>query len=80
MNADRFDADLLINNSAELKEKIMEYKESDESSKREMRYVMEVCQEMYDEGYGFVSDKIKNEKFDSFFIEDGKIRPKLKYN
>ena len=56
--------------------KIMEYKESDESSKREMRYVMEVCQEMYDAGYGFVSDKIKNEKFDSFFIEDGKIRPK----
>lgn len=80
MNADRFDADLLINNSAELKEKIMEYKESDESSKRDMRYVMEVCQEMYDAGYGFAYDKIKNEKFESFFIEDGKIRPKLKYN
>ena len=78
MNADRFDADLLINNSNELKEKIMEYKESDESSKRDMRYVMEACQEMYDAGYRFVSDKIKNEKFDSFFIEDGKIRPKLK--
>jgi len=78
MNADRFDADLLINNSAELKEMIMEYKESDETSKRDMRYVMEVCQEMYDTGYRFVSEKIKNEKFESFFIEDGKIRPKLK--
>ena len=43
-------------------------------------YMMETCQEMYDAGYKFVSDTIKNDRFDSFFIEDGKLRPKLKYN
>jgi len=80
MHADKFDADLFINNSSELKEKIIEYKESDESSKREMRYIMETCQEMYDAGFKFVSDTIKNDSFESFFVEDGKLRPKLKYN
>ena len=80
MHADEFDADLLINNSSKLSEKIIEYKESDESSKREMRYVMEVCQEMYDAGFKFVSNAIKNDSFESFFIEDDKLRPKLKYN
>ena len=37
MNADIFDADLLINNSAELRQRIREYKESDEVSKRMLR-------------------------------------------
>ena len=80
MHAEEFDADLLINNSFELKNKISEFKESEESSNKQLAYVMETCQEMYEAGFKFVSDTIKNESFDSFFIEDGKLRPKLKYN
>jgi len=80
LHADEFDADLLINNSFELKNKISEFKRSEESSKRELTYVMETCQEMYDAGFSFISDTIKNDSFESFFIEDGKLRPKLKYN
>ena len=74
------DADLLINDSNELKKRIGEFKESEESSKRELAYVMETCQEMYDAGFKFVSDTIQNDSFESFFVEDGKLRPKLKYN
>ena len=80
MYAEEFDADLLINNSAELKRKIVEFKESHETSKRELTYVMETCQEMYDAGFSFISDTIKNDSFESFLIENGKLRPKLKYN
>lgn len=80
LHADEFDADLLINNSFELSNKIKEFKESAEPSKRDLKYVMETCQEMYDAGFNFVSDRIKNDSFESFFIEDGKLRPKLKYN
>lgn len=42
--------------------------------------MMEVCQEMYENGFEFVSEYIKNDRFESFFIEEGKLRPKLKYN
>ena len=76
MNKDWFDADLLINNSAQLSDKIERY--SIDCKNSYLLDMMEVCQEMYDTGYRFVSEKIKNEKFESFFIEDGKIRPKLK--
>lgn len=75
VNADRFDADLLINNSDKLKDRIVEYMECNEYSKREMRYVMEVCQEMYEAGYKFVADKMKKEKIVGFLIENGTIRP-----
>ena len=40
--------------------------------------MMEVCQEMYENGFEFISEHIKNYTFESFFIEDGKLRPKLK--
>lgn len=76
MNKDWFDADLLINNSAQLSDKIERY--SIDCKNSYLLDMMEVGQEMYDTGYRFVSEKIKNEKFESFFIEDGKIRPKLK--
>lgn len=80
LHADEFDADLLVNNSLDLKKKIAEYKESQEHLERELVDIMEVCQEMYGAGFNFVSDTIKNDSFESFLIEDGKLRPKLKYN
>lgn len=78
VNADRFDADLLINNSDELKDRIAEYRESDEYSKQEKRYLMEVCQEMYEAGFDFVSDKINSGKIEGFSIENCKLRPETK--
>lgn len=73
IHTDEFDADLFISNSADLKKRIKEYKESEEPSKRDLNYMMETCQEMYDAGYSFVSDTINTAEFDSFFIEDGKL-------
>lgn len=81
INADGFDADLLIYNADVLYEKINELKNSDDKyHKSYLLDMMEVCQEMYEKGFRFVSEHIKNDRFESFFIEDGKLRPKLKYN
>ena len=81
INADRFDADLLINNADVLYEKINELKNSNDKYHKSYQLdMMEVCQEMYENGFEFISEHIKNDKFESFFIEDGKLRPKLKYN
>ncbi len=81
INADRFDADLLINNADVLYEKINELKNSDDKyNKSSLLDMMEVCQEMYENGLEFVSEHINNDTFESFFIEDGKLRPKLKIN
>lgn len=80
MNADRFDSDLLVNNADVLYQKIERLKNSKELSFNTQKLdMMEVCQEMYDSGFEFVSDYIKNDTFESFFIEDGKLRPKLRY-
>lgn len=79
INADRFDADLLINNADVLYEKINELKNSDDKYHKSYQLdMMEVCQEMYENGFEFISEHIKNDTFESFFIEDGKLRPKLK--
>ncbi len=81
INADRFDSDLLVNNADVLYQEIERFKNSEESHFNTQKLdMMEVCQEMYDSGFEFVSDSIKNESFDCFFIEDGKLRPKLRYN
>lgn len=82
IHANEFDADLLINNSYDLGKRINEIREKEECMAHDFdcMYMMETCQEMYDAGYKFVSDTIKNDSFESFFIEDGKLRPKLKYN
>lgn len=77
--ANIFDADILINNASELPKEISKLKESSaRSSKLDLLTMMEVCQEMYDAGFKFVSDAIKHETFESFYIDDGKIRPKVK--
>ena len=77
--ANIFDADILINNASELPKEISKLKESSaRSSKLDLLTLMEVCQEMYDAGFKFVSDAIKHETFESFYIDDGKIRPKVK--
>ena len=79
INAELFNADTLINNAEELPNEIQKINNSKSRSKNlDLLALMEVCQEMYDEGYKFVSDKIKKEKFTSFFVEDGKIRPRIK--
>ena len=79
--ADIFNADTLINNVRELPDEIQKLKNSRlGSNKRDLLALMEVCQEMYNAGYKFVSDKIKKERFVEFFIEDGTIRPRIKNN
>ena len=80
MNADRFDSDLLVNNADVLYQEIEGFKNSEESHFNTQKLdMMEVCQEMYDSGFEFVSDYIKNDTFEGFFIENGKLRPKLRY-
>lgn len=76
---DDFDADLLINNAQKLETEITKLCENMTSwnSYRKLE-MMEVCQEMYDKGYSFVSDNIKNVRFESFFIENGMLRPRIK--
>lgn len=77
--ADEFDADLLINHADSLAEEISKLRFQKPSwSNYEKLEMMEVCQEMYDKGYKFVSDNIKNDRFESFFIEDGKLRPRIR--
>ena len=76
-----FNADILINNAEELPKEIQKINNSkSRTNKLDLLALMEVCQEMYDAGFKFVSDAIKNDSFESFFIEDNKLRPKLKYN
>ena len=80
INADRFDADLLVNNADILHQEINKLRNSvDKYNKSDLLDMMEVCQEMYENGFEFVSEHIKNDIFESFFIEAGKLRPKLKY-
>lgn len=79
INSELFNADILINNAEELPKEIQKINNSkSRTNKLDLLALMEVCQEMYDAGYKFVSDKIKKEKFTSFFVEDGKIRPRIK--
>ena len=73
-----FDADVLINEKKKLKQRIADITEESEYGYDSEFMMMQVCQEMYDKGFEFVSDKIKNESFESFFIEDGKLRPRIK--
>jgi len=78
VNSYLFDADALINEKKKLKQRIADITEEPECGCDSELMMMQVCQEMYDKGFDFVSDKIKNESFDSFFIEEGKLRPRLK--
>ena len=78
VNSYLFDADALINEKKKLKQRIADITEEPECGCDSELMMMQVCQEMYDKGFDFVSDKIKNESFDRFFIEEGKLRPRLK--
>lgn len=80
VNSYLFNADVLINEKGELKQRIEDMADETEYGCDSKFMMMQVCQEMYDKGFDFVSDKIKNESFEGFFIEDGKLRPKLKNN
>ena len=75
---DEFDADLLINNASSLRKKMynMCKQEATWDTYRQLE-MMEVCLEMYEMGYTFITDNIKKDRFTSFFIEDGKLRPRV---
>lgn len=78
VNSCLFDADVLINEKGKLNQRIADVIENPECNCDSELMMMQVCQEMYDKGFDFVSDKIKSESFDVFFIEDGKLRPTIK--
>lgn len=75
---DDFDVDVLINNSDCLEKEITKLSaESSQWSNYRKLDMMEVCKEMYDKGFEFVSKHINNEPISGFFIENGKLRPKV---
>jgi len=75
---DDFDVDVLINNSDCLEKEITKLSaESSQWSNYRKLDMMEVCKEMYDKGFEFVSEHINNEPISGFFIENGKLRPKV---
>ena len=71
---DKFDADLLINNSNSLHQRINETKQNIKNADISNLIMMELCQEMYDKGFEFsvrsVEDEIKE-----FIISNNRICP-----
>ena len=71
---DQFDADLLINNSSVLHQRIYETKIEKNGVDIPNFIMMEVCQEMYDKGFEFSTHNVKH-KIKEFIISNDKICP-----
>lgn len=80
INANMFDADLFVNNAKDLPQVIQKMKGEQKYYHSDLIMLMQVCQEMYEAGYRFISDKIKNMKYDRFCIENGMLKPEIKHN